>query len=898
MAEKIKTTCPYCGVGCGVIAAVDDAGHVSVTGDKDHPANFGRLCSKGAALADTLDIEGRLLKPQVYGEAQSWDVALDTVATRLQKIIDEHGADAVAFYVSGQLLTEDYYVANKLMKGFIGSANIDTNSRLCMSSAVAGQKRAFGSDTVPGCYEDLERAKLIVLTGSNLAWCHPVLYQRIVKAKRDNPDLMVVVIDPRKTASCDIADLHLAIEPGSDHVLFNGLLVYLHEQDEINPLFVNQFTQGAEAAISAAGQVAPSIESVAGSCKLDKTDIENFYRLFARSERVVSIYSQGINQWSNGTDRVNAIINCHLLTGRIGRPGMGPFSITGQPNAMGGREVGGLSNQLAAHMDIDNAAHRQLVQDFWQSPRIADTQGLKAVELFDAIDQGQVKAVWIMATNPAVSLPQSKKIQQALEKCEFVVVSDCVQQTDTTRYAHVLLPAQTWGERDGTVTNSERRISRQRAFLKAPAEAQPDWWIISQVAARMGYAESFAYTQSVDVFNEHAALSGYKNSDALNDLCRRDFNISALSELSLQEYNDLQPVQWPVIKNSSVASGCRGTKRMFADGQFFTDNGKAKFIAINNPPRLNSLSEQYPLRLNSGRIRDQWHTMTRTGQVPRLTRHIDEPFVEIHSQDALRRNLQHNALVEVSSSQGRVICRVVITDAQKPGNLFMPIHWSEQFSACALVDSLVDSVVDPVSGQPEFKSTPVTIKPCPVQWYGFIISRRKLGELDTDYWTCSRGEGGVWRYELAAQQLPENWSDYARSLLCHTSEKAEWSEYHDVAMHRYRAARFENGRLQSCMFVGSDQALPERGWLQGLFAQQQLDSVERVSILAGRPAGPQQDAGRVVCSCFNVGINTLLEVIQTNRLVSTDEVGQLLRAGTNCGSCLPEISAILQSSTH
>lgn len=897
MAETIKTTCPYCGVGCGVIAAVDEVGHVSVTGDSDHPANLGRLCSKGAALADTLDIEGRLLKPEVYGEVQNWDAAIDTVAARLLSIIDEHGPDSVAFYVSGQLLTEDYYVANKLMKGFIGSGNIDTNSRLCMSSAVAGQKRAFGSDTVPGCYEDLERAKLIVLTGSNLAWCHPVLYQRIVKAKRDNPDLVVVVIDPRKTASCDIADLHLAIEPGSDQVLFNGLLVYLHEHDEINQPFVSHFTEGLEVAMAAAIDVAPSIESVAGSCKLAEADVEKFYRLFACTERVVSVYSQGINQWSNGTDRVNSIINCHLFSGRIGRPGMGPFSITGQPNAMGGREVGGLANQLAAHMDIDNAEHRQLVQAFWQSPRITDHVGLKAVDLFDAIETGQIKAVWVMATNPAVSLPQSRKIQRALAKCEFVVVSDCVQHTDTTRYAHVLLPAQTWGERDGTVTNSERCISRQRAFLNAPGDAQPDWWIISRVAARMGYAESFAYTQSVDIFNEHAALSAYKNGDSVDAASRRDFNISALSQLSLQQYNDMKPVQWPVITNSPTGSGYQGTKRMFSDGRFYTDSGKAKFIAVNNPPRLNSLSEQYPLRLNSGRIRDQWHTMTRTGQVSRLSRHIYEPFVEINPQDAMQASLHQNELAQINSQQGDVICRVVITDSQKQGNLFMPIHWSEQFSGRALVDSLVSSQVDPISGQPEFKSTPVTIKPYPVQWYGFIISRRKLDGIDTDYWSCSRGDG-VWRYELAAQQSPENWSDYARSLLCHVATKTEWSEYHDVAMHRYRAARFENGQLQSCMFVSAEPSLPERSWLQGLFVQQQLDSVERASILAGKPAGLQQDAGRIVCSCFNVGVNTLLEAIQTNRLVSTDEVGKLLQAGTNCGSCLPEISSLLQSSTH
>ena len=346
MSLEVKTTCPYCGVGCGVLAQLDEEGGVTVTGDPQHPSNFGRLCSKGAALGDTLSMEGRLLFPEVDGNTQSWNTALNTVAYRFQDIINQHGADSVAFYVSGQLLTEDYYVANKLMKGFIGSANIDTNSRLCMSSAVAGQKRAFGSDTVPCSYEDLERAKLVILTGSNTAWCHPVLFQRIKKAKTDNPDMMVVVIDPRTTATADIADIHLPIKSGTDHVLFNGLLVYLKNAKEINEIFVDNFTEGLDAAMTMAKSHAASSEAVSAHCGLTKDDVEKFYRLFARTERVVTVYSQGINQWSYGTDRVNSIINCHLYTGRIGRPGMGPFSITGQPNAMGGREVGGLANQL------------------------------------------------------------------------------------------------------------------------------------------------------------------------------------------------------------------------------------------------------------------------------------------------------------------------------------------------------------------------------------------------------------------------------------------------------------------------------------------------------------------------------------------------------------------------
>ncbi|MFW2374035.1 MAG: molybdopterin-dependent oxidoreductase, partial [Gammaproteobacteria bacterium] len=453
MSDVTQTTCPYCGVGCGVLVKNTGDGF-SVAGNPEHPSNLGRLCSKGAALAETLSLDGRLLYPSVNGAQVGWEAALAVVADNFSRVLDKHGPDALAFYVSGQLLTEDYYVANKLMKGFMGSANIDTNSRLCMSSAVAGYKRAFGSDTVPCSYEDLERSNLIVITGSNTAWCHPVIYQRIKQAKRTNPSLDIVVIDPRYTSSCEIADVHLPIKSGMDSVLFNGLLVYLNDKGEINKLFVDNCTQGLEAALDTAYESSATVNQVADACGLEAEQVEHFYALFARKEKVVTLFSQGINQSSSGTDKVNSIINCHLLSGRIGRPGMGPFSITGQPNAMGGREVGGLANQLTAHMELDNPEHRTLVQQHWQSPTIADKDGYKAVELFDAILAGKIKALWVIGTNPAVSMPNNNRVRQALEKCEFLVVSDCMEHTDTTAYAHVLLPAATWGERDGMVTSA------------------------------------------------------------------------------------------------------------------------------------------------------------------------------------------------------------------------------------------------------------------------------------------------------------------------------------------------------------------------------------------------------------------------------------------------------------
>lgn len=880
-----KTTCPYCGVGCGVLATVKTDGSIAVQGDPDHPANFGRLCSKGAALAETLGLEGRLLAPVVNGNKAEWDEALDTVASRFQRVIDEHGPDAVAFYVSGQLLTEDYYVANKLMKGFIGSANIDTNSRLCMSSSVAGHKRAFGADAVPCSYEDLERAKLLLLVGSNTAWCHPVLYQRMVKAKQDNPDLMVVVIDPRATATADIADIHLGLKPGTDTILFNGLLSYLAEQGEGNPLYIKEYTEGMEAALDSARLVAPDIATVARRCGLAESDVEWFYRLFGRTERVVSVYSQGVNQSSFGTDKVNSIINCHLYTGRIGRPGMGPFSFTGQPNAMGGREVGGLANQLAAHMDIGNPEHRDLVQRFWQSPLIADHDGLKAVELFQAIRAGKVKALWVMATNPAVSLPDADGVREALQQCEFVVVSDVVAQNDTSRYAHVMLPALAWGEKDGTVTNSERRISRQRAFLPAPGEARADWWIISEVARRMGHGEAFAYTGPAAIFAEHAALSGYENNG------RRDFDISSYQDLNADDYEHLHPKQWPL-----PASCPEGNKRLFGDGCFYTDSGRARFIAVGERTPVYGTERKYPLVLNTGRIRDQWHTMTRTGKTPRLFQHSPEPYAEIHPDDAACFGVEDGGLVELTSKWGQMVLRARSSAAQQVGSVFVPMHWNDQFALHAHADALVNNATDPVSGQPEFKFTPLRIAPHRPAWQGFVLSRRRLSlqSLPLSY----RAEvplAGLWRYELAGLQASPDWAAFARELLCGEGSGIEWVEYFDASATRYRGARIQDSRLESCIFIGPNQHLPGRDALAGLFSQASLSDGARYALLSGRAVENSPQPSRNVCACFCVSEQQILEVIHTQGLTSVEAVGRLLQAGTNCGSCLPEIKRLLQT---
>ncbi len=879
--NEVKTTCPYCGVGCGIIAGTNDDGSVTVKGDPDHPANFGRLCSKGAALGQTTDLEGRLLHPEVDGQSVQWDKALDTVASRFKAIIDKHGPDAVAFYVSGQLLTEDYYVANKLMKGYIGSANIDTNSRLCMSSAVAAYKRAFGSDSVPCSYEDLEQARLIVLTGSNTAWCHPVLFQRIRLAREKNPDLRVVVIDPRRTATCDIADLHLALKPGTDAVLFNGLLRYLDQHQAHDNHYTSQFTVGTEAALAAAKQSSPSVARVARQCGLDNDEVDTFFSLFARTEQVVTLFSQGINQSSSGTDKGNAIINCHLLSGRIGRPGMGPFSITGQPNAMGGREVGGLSNQLAAHMELDNPQHRQWVQQFWGAPVIAESAGHKAVDLFRAVEDGRVKAVWIMATNPVISLPEADRVRTALRNCDLVVVSDNMMHTDTVDLAHIKLPALGWGEKDGTVTNSERRISRQRAFLGAPGEARADWWIISEVAARMGFADSFDYQHPSEIFTEHVKLTAWHNSGS------RDLDLGGLEAQTREQYDSLAPIQWPVTTEKP-----NGTGRLFADGAFYTDSGRARLIAITPQAPACPTDKAYPLRLNTGRVRDHWHSMTRSGKSPRLANHTREPYAEIHPQDAAQIGIEKNDLVTVTTEQGKIIVRALLSEHQQPGNIFVPMHWNSQFSSQARVDALISACTDPVSGQPELKHAAAQLQPYRPAWYGFLLSRRQLTLSSASYWSRSRGSD-LWRYQLAGEQTPESWANSARTLLCSPEQDVGWIEYFDTANRQYRAARIVDGRLESCLYVSATRGLPSHDWLEDLFAQETISGNERIALLAGKPLLHQQEAGSTVCACFGVGRNTLTEAIKTKKLNSVEAIGELLKAGTNCGSCIPELKELL-----
>jgi len=881
-APAVRTTCPYCGVGCGVRATPDGQGGAAIAGDGDHPANFGRLCSKGAALGETLGLGTRLLHPMLREDGTlartDWDTALGKVAGGFKRIVERDGPNALAFYLSGQLLTEDYYVANKLMKGFLGSANVDTNSRLCMASSVAGHRRAFGADTVPGLYEDLDQADLIVLVGSNAAWCHPVLFQRVQQNRRER-GAKLVVIDPRRTATADEADLHLAIKPGMDTALFCGLLVRLADRDVFDRCYVAKHTNGFEEALQRATEIAPDVEAVARIAGLGVADIQRFYDLFAATERTITCYSQGVNQSAQGTDKVNAIINCHLATGRIGKPGMGPFSLTGQPNAMGGREVGGLANQLAAHMNF-SAGEIDRVRRFWNAPNIATREGLKAVQMFEAIARGEIKALWVMATNPAVSLPRAGAVREALKNLELFVVSENVASNDTLNAgAHILLPAAAWGEKDGTVTNSERRISRQRAFLPLPGEAKPDWWMVSEVARRMGFADGFAYGSAADVFREHAALSAFENNGS------RDFDLGALSEVSDASFDALDPVVWPCREGESA-----GGMRFFAEGGFFTPDRKARFVAPEAPALRGAASNEYPFVLNTGRVRDQWHTMTRTGLSPRLGQHAPEPFVEVHPGDAQALGLQDFA--RVATAHGEGIYKIALNEGQQRGSLFVPIHWSGETASSARACDLVGPHTDPYSGQPEAKATPASIAPVAFAWRGFALTRAPVTLPDGTWWTRVALSGGIGTL-IATNEEPKRWRDHAAALM-----GGDVAEFIDLKRGIYRAAAFRDGRLDAALFLGPADAAPQWDATRTLYGAEALADIERRMLLSGRTADGLVETGPVICACFGVGLNVIRDAIASNSATNVEAIGKALRAGTNCGSCLPELKRIVHEHAH
>jgi assimilatory nitrate reductase catalytic subunit len=884
--SMVSTTCPYCGVGCGVDVQISaDKALTDLKGSSDHPANFGRLCVKGSKLLETNSLSGRLLSPMVGGKKASWDEAISQVANKFSQVIKEHGPDSVAFYVSGQLLTEDYYVANKLMKGYIGSANIDTNSRLCMSSAVVAYKRAFGADAVPCCYEDLEQTELLILVGSNAAWTHPVLFQRIERAKKLNPDIQVVTIDPRRTATSELADIHLAIKPGTDVVLFNGLLGYLASHDSLNADYITANTQGFAHVFNICEPL--TLSKVAQQCDISELEVLSFYTLFAKTDKVVTAYCMGVNQSTSGTDKANSIINSHLATGKIGREGCGPFSLTGQPNAMGGREVGGLANMLACHMNIENPGHRQTVQTYWQSPTIAKKAGLKAVDLFENINNGKVKAVWIMATNPMVSMPNRQKIAEALKKCELVVVSDCVAKNDTLDYAHIALPATGWSEKDGTVTNSERRISRQRGMLPAPGEAKHDWKIICEVAKAMGFLSGFDFNSPSEIFAEYAGLTRVNNHA---DQIKRDLDLSGLCDMTEKQYNRLKPVQWPVNKSAPD-----GTKRLFTDGKFYTKSTKAQFVITEFAEPEQQTNSDYPFVLNSGRVRDQWHTMTRTGKTSELTAHINRPYLAIHTTDAKRLCLKNDELVSLTAQhfdgeKNRVLLPIVIDNNQRRGEVFAPIHWSASNASSANITALYSDANDKLSGQPELKHAAVKLEKVTYQHCGQLFIQQSLNvELlreHFDYFITSPIEKGQWVF-FATDKAP---ATIKRNFQFQLPLNDEWISASGLDLNSSCAMR--NGVMTLVMLIGPNNIDIDPNWINSLLNSKNVTPEQLHGLLNMQP-DEQFKQGKLVCSCFKVGENTIVDAIKAG-CDSVDSLGRELQCGTNCGSCKSELSQMVK----
>lgn len=927
--KVIQTTCPYCGVGCGVLAQVEQDRMVGVCGDPAHPANYGKLCVKGSSLHETTSLDDRLLVPRVGGQLVDWPRAIAEVAQAITKTRNDFGPDAVAFYVSGQLLTEDYYVANKLMKGFIGAANIDTNSRLCMSSAVVAHKRAFGEDAVPGNYEDIEAADLLLVVGANPAWTHPILYQRRQVAQEKCGHKKMVVIDPRKTATASGADLHLAIRPGTDALFFLGLAKWLLSHNCLDECFIESHCENFKEFVNC---LAPwTLEKVSQETALNCEALATVYDWFARTPRTVTFFSQGVNQSNAGVDKGNSIINCHLMTGRVGRLGATPWSITGQPNAMGGREVGGLANQLAAHLDLDNPGHRRLVQDFWQSPVMPEKAGFQAVELFQKIHAGHVKCVWIMATNPVVSLPDREFVREALARCDHVIVSEVVAQTDTLAMADICLPAAAWAEKSGMVTNSERCISRQRQCVPLPGQVKLDWQIICAVAREMGWSAAFNYQHPHEIFNEHAQLTALANqvdantiepnaaqvkqNTALNAASHprmvsvpRSLNLSGLTQLDPVGYADFTPTQWPILEKG------KGTARLFSDGKFYTPTGRARFVAVKFRGPHQQPTAEFPFVVNSGRMRDQWHSMTRTARSARLSGHCAEPFAAFHPQDFKRLALDSKHLVRIYGPLGELLLRPKAVAGQQVGEIFLPIHWNECYSANAAAGKLFAQVVDPLSGQPELKHGVAQCEAVTPRWQAVLFSHHRVQShwLNQwgNYWTSVRLGRGYKIIMAGVGQQPDG-DRFFSQLIQHienthvpegvSSEPVdERFTFIDQENRLYRAGIYTDTGLQCGLWLGKNLDTQTGDGFAALFPENDetpaqasvVAPVSRAAIVSQK----QPIGGPTICSCWGVTALQIERAIQSG-CDSVAQLGQALGCGTGCGTCLPELKASVEAVT-
>jgi assimilatory nitrate reductase catalytic subunit len=864
---SVNTTCAYCGVGCGVTVPQPNDRTIQVRGDKDHPANLGKLCVKGTHLGDVLPLRKRLLTPTVNGEEHSWDTVTDTIAGKIRNAIEQHGPDSFAFYLSGQLLTEDYYAANKLAKGFLGTANVDTNSRLCMSSAVAAHVRAFGEDAPPINFKDIDEADLFILAGSNLSWAHPVLFQRRMKVQQANDTKKMVVIDPRKSASAKEAHLHLAIKPGTDGQLFNALLVYLSEHNFCDHTYIRNHVENFEDSLAAAKEdVGTDTAKQAELCGLPEQQLLTFFTLFANTPKTTTAWSMGLNQTESGVDKGNALINAHLATGRIGKPGANAFSITGQPNAMGGREVGGLANQLAAHRLFDEQSIQQ-VGDFWQAKKMATQPGLKAVDLFDACTEGKIKVLWIMATNPVASLPNANKIRQALTHVDTVIVSDVITETDTLSFADIALPALAWGEKDGTVTNTDRFISRQRAFLIPPGLAKADWWAVAEVAKKLGFKDAFNWQNSHEVFREHAQLSAINHNTPLT------FDLSEVANLSLEDYQNWQPRQWPL-------DGKTDASRLFGDGLFATENGKARMIAVK-PVRPHSSHHQFVL--NTGRLRDQWHTMARTGMASTLNQHTNQFELHLHPSDAKKHHINAGDLIRVYSDQGQFYALARLENAQNPGELFAPMHWNEHFANKGGVANCLESTVDPISGQPASKHSFVSFEKAEAKHNGFVFFKQDSDQpqwLDKTVWFRSYTRHGTLikfygEYSLAGLTAALSADSFDYSLHDSSSESAQWARFDNEGLNLWVTAAVNNCAWPEVKFL--DEATTTSS-----------DDISLNALITGNFDNDSQ-GGKTVCTCFGVTDKQIQSYFAENPDGSLTSLQSKLKCGTNCGSCLTEL---------
>jgi assimilatory nitrate reductase catalytic subunit len=948
---EVKTTCPYCGVGCGVIATTDGEKITAVRGDPDHPANFGRLCTKGSTLHLTTTPYGRALHPELRRERNeprqraSWDETLDYLVEKFATTIATHGPDSVGFYISGQLLTEDYYVFNKLAKGLIGTNNVDTNSRLCMSSAVAGYKATLGADAPPACYEDIDHAELIVIAGSNTAWAHPILYRRLEDAKAKNPSIKVVCIDPRRTETARAADIHIPILPGTDVALFNAVLHWLIWEDATSIEFIAAHTEGFTELRASVRECSPAW--AARVCGVNESQIVALAALWRDSKATLSLYCQGLNQSACGTDKNAALINLHLATAQIGKPGAGPFSLTGQPNAMGGREVGGLANLLPGHRDVTNAEHRAEIERLWdvRPGRIPSAPGKTAVEMFDAVRRGEIKILWIACTNPAQSMPDLRAIAESFANAECVIVQEAFRTTESAKLADVLLPASTWGEKHGTVTNSERRITRVNSVLPPPGEAKHDWQVVVEFAQRLevrlclpppggeglGERVSISSVSSIGAHRPSASFDKLRTGQAsspgggsntlfpydspesifkehIETTRGRDLDITGMSYDMLGSQG---PQQWPLREGEAT-----GKVRLYADGIFPTVNGKANFRITPYKAVAEPVDARYPLALTTGRLRDQWHGMSRTGRVPQLYGHEPEPMLTMNTNDAARRGLIAGEIVTVTSRRGGLNVRLQVSDDVRSAQCYLPMHWGRMSLAGAGshgINTLTISTFDPISKQPELKHSAVRVDRAILPWqlvaFAYVESRDPvalcddLREVAAGMQFASTTLIGAERpgvlLRLAAAEAPDrNTVEQIDRVLALIGLAT--LAYDDVKKNLSRRVRIEDGRLIGVRLAGD---LAAETWMRDFFLSGASVVELRQRLLAGSANPPQgfKARGKVVCNCFNVSEQSIIDFCS---VAKTDLVRKLLalqselKCGTNCGSCLPELRALVVASQN